>query len=210
MAVMNSGQLQFQKIVGKEILDHIDQVAEFRIRYFQDFPYLYVGNLEYEQRYLDGFAQDEKAVLVKISNSKGDLLGISTGLPLVTCSDILKGASDLFESAGHDANNFYYYGEIILDYSLRGKGILRTVYGLQDKYSQGLGFTRVAIATVVREQNDPRKPRNFFDSDVLWRRLGFKRSPIEFSYSWPTIQKCGRVEETQNTMVYWMKELQSD
>ncbi|RYZ75995.1 MAG: GNAT family N-acetyltransferase, partial [Proteobacteria bacterium] len=107
----------------------VRDVAAFRLKYFKDFPYLYHGTDVYEAAYLQHFCQNPKAILVRVLGDSGELVGISTGLPLVTTSGI--GDEALFTAAGHDPSTYFYYGEVILDHEFRGFGITKTVYALQ-------------------------------------------------------------------------------
>ena len=199
--------LKIEVYTGKAISEHISEVAEFRIRYFHDFPYLYAGNLEYESEYLAGYAKDPASILVKIRDEGGKLLGVSTGLPLATDADILEGAVEMFTGAGLVPKDYYYYGEIILDYSIRRRGFSRRVYSLQDAFAQARGFSKVAIATVVRDAGDPRRPADMADADIVWKGLGFAKTGIEFEYHWPTLESDGTVVDRLNPMVYWTREL---
>jgi len=199
--------LKIEVYTGRAISEHIFEVAEFRIRYFRDFPYLYAGNLGYESEYLAGYAKDSSSILVKISDEGGKLLGVSTGLPLATDADILEGAVEMFVNAGLAPKDYYYYGEIILDYSIRGHGFSRCVYSLQDSYAHARGFSKVAIATVVRDAGDPRRPVDMADAVVVWKGLGFTKTGIEFDYHWPTIESDGAVLDRLNPMVYWTRGL---
>jgi hypothetical protein len=204
---MKGPEFQYQQIYGNEIKNHVSEVAAFRIKYFRDFPYLYVGSSEYEEKYLNGYSEDSKAILVKGHNLAGDLVAVSTALPLVTSSDILSGASEMFQSFGFNPEKIYYYGEIILDYSIRGIGISRRIYDLQDVYAKRNGFQQVVIATVEREDLDSRKPIGYLSIDALWKKLGFTKTSLTFEYEWPTIQLNGKVEAQMNPMVYWIKQI---
>ena len=44
--------LEITSLKGKQILDHIDKLAQLRIAIFKEYPYLYDGNFLYEQKYL--------------------------------------------------------------------------------------------------------------------------------------------------------------
>jgi len=83
---MKINNCKFEFTTGNGILNHISNVANFRLKYFRDFPYLYQGDLDYEIKYLDGYAQDSMAALVQVTNEKGELKAVSTALPLSTCS----------------------------------------------------------------------------------------------------------------------------
>ncbi|MBC7753631.1 MAG: hypothetical protein H7Z71_05300 [Moraxellaceae bacterium] len=192
---------------GKEIEQHLEEIAGFRIKYFKDYPYLYAGDLFYEKNYLNGYICDPKSMLIRILlNEK--VVGISTSIPLLTSSDILTEAESDFDKAALKPEQFYYYGEVILDYSVRGSGLVKVIYDLQDKHAVKSGFSKACIATIVRSQNDSRKPNNYKEADLVWSSLGFKQTDITFKYGWPTIQQDGSVKDFENVMVYWIKNLE--
>lgn len=205
--MLKENKFTVESFSGNSILEHIHEVADFRIKYFKDFPYLYEGNLKYEEDYLRGYAADEKSILVKVHDEAGNLSAVSTALPLITPSDILTDAPKMFSEIGYSPEEFFYYGEIILDYKSRGKGLSRQIFDIQDNYARNYGFSKVAIATVVREENDPRKPSDYLSSDPVWKNLGFEKTPILFEYHWPTIHADGTVKDIQNPMIYWIKSL---
>lgn len=200
-------EFEFRALVGSEILNYVEEIASFRIRYFKDFPYLYSGNLAYEAAYLKGYSNDERSLLILVTNQDGNLVGVSTSLPLSTNSSILDGTGELFKRCGFNPAEYFYYGEIILDYSIRGKGLSRQILEIQDRYSISRGFTKVTLATVVRESSDVRMPDMYSSTDEIWTKLGYELTQIKFEYAWPTIQKDGSVLEQLNPMVYWVKKL---
>lgn len=201
------GGFLYQSYCGREIGEHVHEVAKFRIRYFRDFPYLYEGNLEYEKKYLEAYSLDERSILIKVTDNKDRLLAVSTALPLLTPSNILDRASLMFSEIGLEPTEIFYYGEIILDYTLRGKGIARNIYNLQDQFAKKHGYTKIAIATVVRNEDDPRQPDGYVSSDPVWKNFGFEKTSIEFDFPWPTVQEDGHVAEANNPMLYWVKTL---
>jgi hypothetical protein len=199
--------LSWQITRGSEVLDHIDDIAKFRMKYFRDFPYLYDGNLKYEKNYLRGYTQDEKSLLIIIRNLNNDIVGIATAIPLVTSSDILKETELLFSANEINPCDFYYCGEVILDYSIRSKGIVSKIFEICEKFASTNGFNSVAIATVIRSTDDPRNTSAIMDLDKLWGRMGFLKTNLTFGYSWPTIQRNGESIDSINQMIFWTKKV---
>jgi len=69
--------MYFEKKNRDEILNYLDEIANWRIQYFKVFPYLYQGNLEYEKKYLESFAKTTFAtVALAFDNDK--LVGFAT------------------------------------------------------------------------------------------------------------------------------------
>lgn len=199
--------LDIEIVKGDDIQLYIKEISEFRIRYFRDFPYLYVGNFDYESKYLQGYSDDQCSLLATIRNKKKQLVAISTGLPLSSPSPILENALQLFNKAGISPSKIYYYGEVIIDYPHRGKGLLKEIFRFQDNHVKALGFTRSAIATVIRDDKDNRAPGGYLNPDIIWQNLGYRKTAIVFEYNWPTLQFDGTTQDSANQMIYWVKDL---
>ncbi len=197
-------ELVYEIHIGHQIVNYLEDVASFRIKYFKDYPYLYVGDQNYERKYLSGFANDSKGLLILVKQNK-KIIAVSTGVPLVTNSDILDGAEDGFRSKKLNPFENYYYGEVIIDYAFRGRGIIGKVYELQETFAKSQNFKSVAIATVVRSDDDIRRPENYRSSDPLWLKLGFNRTGIQFNFNWPTIREDLTISDCSNCMEYWIK-----
>ncbi|MBC7398043.1 MAG: hypothetical protein H7333_11420 [Bdellovibrionales bacterium] len=202
---MSFQELHFRIYVGIEIIPHIHEVSKFRVQYFKDYPYLYCGNIDYEKQYLQSFSVEPEAILVAAFDSENKLSAISTGLPLLCSSSILADGPEMFLKNGLDPKKIFYYGEIIISYKYRLKGVVRKVYAMQEKFAITKGFTSIALSTVVRDDFDFRKPQGYKDTDGLWRALGFTRTNMHFEFEWPTYDVNGNVTDQSNQMVYWTK-----
>src|SRR3990167_4137978 len=94
--------------VGKDSADYIEAVSRLRIQIFKEYPYLYEGELDYERRYMQGYTSDDKA-MIAIARVDGILAGVSTGIPLVSDSEIVSDAKKVFSQENIDIGDFYYY-----------------------------------------------------------------------------------------------------
>ena len=77
---------------------------------FREWPYLYDGTLDYEHRYLAGFATAPDAVIVAAYDGEA-MVGAATAAPLAghTAEFI-----PLFAAAGFDPATVFYCGESVL------------------------------------------------------------------------------------------------
>jgi hypothetical protein len=66
---------------GPEIEAYIPDLARLRIEVFRDFPYLYDGTTEYEERYLHTYVESPESVVVLALDGER-AVGASTGLPM--------------------------------------------------------------------------------------------------------------------------------
>ena len=189
-----------------EILPYIQTVSEMRIQEFESFPYLYKGNFNYEKEYMIGFSKGLKSCLgvAKIDNH---IVGICTGMPLQSDADILKDAELVYRNVGHDPGKYYYFGEFIVLPKYRGFGISRKLSYDMEKIAQNLGYHKICLLTVVRNDKDPRKPKNYKNTDYIWESLGYKPDNLTINYHWPTILQSGEVVDDINPMQFWSKNI---
>jgi len=189
------------------ILPHIRTVADLRIRLFRHYPYLYDGSPDYEERYLRGFAQTNRALLLLAFD--GDRpVATATSLPLASGADILEGADKLFEAEGYNPHSVYYYSEILVEPAYRGLGIARRFYEHRAQFARHHGYQTASFAAIVKPESHPQRPPGYFDPAVLWHRLGFTPHPdLRIQYEWPTIEADGSTIERAHTLRFWTKSL---
>ncbi len=61
---MEKKTLDVRSLTGADILPILPDLARLRITVFRDWPYLYDGTLEYEEKYLATFAAAKGAVVI--------------------------------------------------------------------------------------------------------------------------------------------------
>lgn len=198
--------INIREYIGDSIKPHLDEVARWRLQHFREFPYLYAGTFEYEREYLQGMIGDNKSMLLMIDDQQGQLVGISTGVPLCGGAEIVGDAPKLFRGAGLQAEKYYYFGEVIIAPDARGKSVARKMFDHQEARAASWGFASGCLAVVVREKPDARQPKYYVDSDKVWCGLGYSKTQLTFEYEWPTIQVDGSVRETSNSLVFWTKD----
>ncbi|MEK6627422.1 MAG: GNAT family N-acetyltransferase [Bdellovibrionota bacterium] len=202
----NSNRYSVETIKSDHLIFYLNAIAAFRIKYFREFPYLYEGNLEYEQKYISGFAKNPKALLL-IIKSDDEIVGVSTAIPLISDADILGNASKKFTEKKLNPKEFYYYGEVVIKPEHRGQGIASYLMRKQETFAKDLGYKKISLATVVRDKNDPRTPKDYVSTDEVWKAVGFKKEEIFINYEWPTILSNNTIKSIDNQMVFWTKEL---
>lgn len=198
--------LRIETSFGRDIAPHIAELAALRIRGFRDFPYLYEGSLDYERHYLEGYLAEPRATLIRVLD--GDkLAAAATSTPLASSADIVAEAPELFAAAGHAPKDFYYYAEILVEKAYRGRGIAQLVYAERERLAQSWGYEHLCLAVVERDEHHPLRPADYQSPERIWRRDGFVKTDITFTYSWPTIHADGHVAEVDNPMRFWTKDL---
>ena len=191
---------------GENILPYIDFIAQLRIVTFKEFPYLYQGNLEYEKKYLSGYSSTENS-MIAIAWIDNKIAGISTGIPLISDSDIVAGAKDLFIKHQINPENYYYYGETIILPKYRGLGLSKKIFSAQDKKAKDLGFHYACMMTVIREMNHPLIPSDYKSPEPLWRKLGFAKNGLKATFNWPTICSDSSINDMPNDLEFWVKDI---
>ena len=70
-------------VAGAALQARIEQLAALRIRVFRDFPYLYDGTIEYEQKYLQTYIDHPDSVIVlAFDDVDNKIVGASTAIPM--------------------------------------------------------------------------------------------------------------------------------
>lgn len=195
------GTVELALVTGRAIEAHLGALADLRISVFQEYPYLYLGDPEYEQRYLASYAATG-AGLVVLALDGARVVGAATALPLAQHSDEVVPP---LERAGYPAASVYYFGESVLARPYRGRGLGRAFLEHRERRARELGFRVAAFCAVERPADHPRRPPGYRGHDELWASCGFRRRPdITAHFSWRDLDEPG---ETAKPMTFWIKEL---
>ena len=179
----------------------LPDLARLRIAVFRDWPYLYDGTLDYEERYLAHFLEDPGAVLV-IARDGGMIVGAATASPMAGQDAAF---SKPFADAGHDVATLSYFGESVLLPDYRGHGIGHAFFDHREAAAQAWGATAACFCGVVRPADHPLRPSGPRDLAPFWRTRGY--TPLEgmlAHYDWKDIDQS---EETAHPMQFWHRSL---
>ncbi len=202
---MSKFQYRIEKKIGREIENFIPEIARLRIHVFREFPYLYDGSLEYETKYLQTYLDNPHSfvalAIIEESNGTERIIGASTGIPL---NDEIEEIRDTFISHGLSLEEFFYFGESVLELPYRGKGIGKAFFQAREEYARGLGFQKTCFCAVIRPTHHPLRPKDYRPLDPFWTKLGYKRHPeLTTKFSWKDIDK---ETEDKKELVFWIKE----
>lgn len=181
---------------------HIDAIARLRIAVFRDWPYLYDGDLSYEQQYLRDFAASPGAIAICAFDGTA-MVGASTGLPM---TDAHHEFSDPFRAAGIALEDVFYCAESVLLASHRGRGLYRRFFDGREAHARRLGgYRTIAFCGIVRPDDHPLKPEDAVSLDPVWRHFGYTPRPdMTCRFSWLDIDQPA---ETEKTLQFWLKPL---
>ena len=190
----------------------INVLAEFRLHYFREFPYLYVGTEQGEREHLAEYIANPTARLLIARDRDADnkVVGVAIGTMLSTETDILRQIGERLQSHKIVPERFYYFGEMIFDPEYRHHGIGRRMLEMLKNAGQKQGADRYCFLAVAREPGDVRRPADHIDSELIFRKFGFAKTDVYVTFEWPTIQADGRVEKTPNQLDLWIDTLEAE
>ncbi|MGV8959560.1 MAG: GNAT family N-acetyltransferase [Stenotrophomonas sp.] len=188
---------------GQQLLPFLDDVARLRIRVFNDWPYLYQGDPDYERDYLRVYADTSDALCV-IARAGDEVVGASTGLPLSADGPAFRKP---FEEAGIDPAQVFYFGESVLLPAWRGQGIGHAFFDAREAHARSLGrFAMTAFCAVDRADDDPRQPPGQRRNDAFWGKRGYTRQPgMSVHLSWKEIGQG----EVAHLLTFWTRPLET-
>ena len=195
-------KIRIESYRGEAVRKFIPAIAKLRMEVFREYPYLYIGDEEYEKRYLEKFITAKDAIVV-VAWDKEEIIGISTGFPFIYEAEAMQRP---FLKARLNADDFFYFGEFVLQKKYRGRGIGHQFFVLQDEHVRNLGrFKYICLCVVKRSDEDPKRPLDYKPSTKFWQDRGFVKHPELIAlYPW---QEIDEDKETLKEMVFWIKQL---
>lgn len=196
--------VSFKTITGADLAPYIPDLARLRIQIFREYPYLYDGNEDYENTYLQTYIQSEQAMAVlAIDDATQKVIGASTGVPMAQEEPAFK---QPFLQAGFNPELIFYCGESVLLPEYRGQGIYQHFFRERERYARSLkGLTHICFCGVVRPAGHPLKPADYQPLDAVWQHFGYQpRADLMTEYAWKDIDQA---TETDHPMMFWIKTL---
>lgn len=190
---------------GQALQQYIPALAQLRIEVFRDFPYLYDGDLAYEENYLQTYIRCDKAVIV-LALDGDKVIGASTGIPMqFESAEFIQP----FITHGYDPDRVFYCAESVLKKQYRGLGLGVRFFEHRESHARELGgFDYFSFCCVQRAEDHPLRPENYVPLDKFWNKRGYTKHPeLATSYAWKDIDQP---EETSKTMIFWLKKYVSD
>lgn len=190
-----------RRYAGPQVRDVVPALARLRILVFREYPYLYDGDLSYEERYLRTYADSPRSAVV-VAFDGDRVVGASTGLPLADEPEEIRRP---FVDQGHDLGRIFYCGESVLRREYRGQGLGVRFFEEREAHARELGLPITCFCAVVRPADHPLRPPGYVPLDAFWRRRGYEPRPeLRATISW---KELGEEEETPKPMAFWMKRL---
>jgi len=195
-------QLRVERVRGSEAARWLAEVASLRIAVFRDWPYLYAGDLGYEQEYLATYTQSPDSVFV-LAFAGERVIGASTGVPL---ADETAAFQAPFIAQGMPVEDVFYFGESVLLPEFRGQGLGHAFFDQREAHARALGrFTHTAFAAVDRAEDDPRQPPGYRPNDAFWHKRGYRRQPdMRMQLDWEEIGS----HDISHSLTFWLRALE--
>jgi len=193
-------ELRYRRLVGAELIQHLPALARLRIEVFHAFPYLYEGTMEYEQQYLQTYAQAPESVIVGAFDGE-QLVGAATATALIREPDYV---TDAFRRLGWNPVEFFYYGESVLQLAYRNQGAGVRFFEERENHARALGYRKAVFCAVDRPADHPRRPAEYVPLDAFWNRRGFQKVPeLQCFFSW---QDLDEDQQSEKSMTFWRKD----
>lgn len=192
-------ELHQELATGKDIAKLIPSLGQLRIRVFYDFPYLYEGSQEYEEKYLQVYTQNPLSIAFGVFDGDNPV-GATTGMPLSAES---KEIQQPFLDRGLNTDAIFYFGESILLPEYRGQGLGHRFFDVREKHALENGFKITAFCSVVRPEDHPLKPVDYRSNHAFWTKRGYTQQDYSCRMSW---LDRNETTETEKELIFWTRE----
>lgn len=196
-----SSSVSIKRVSGKALRAYISDVARLRIAVFRDFPYLYDGTTEYEEKYLQTYIDCDEAVVVLALDGE-QVVGASTAIPMQF--ETAEFQAPLLQ-AGLNPEKIFYCAESVLLAPYRGLGLGWRFFDEREAHARELGrFSHSCFCAVERAIDHPLRPHDHQSLDSLWNKRGYYPQNLTTLYRWKDIDQT---HESDKTMRYWLKNM---
>ena len=193
--------VKIKVLTGSELVQNLPKLARLRISVFRDWPYLYEGSLDYEEKYLARYAKTEGAVIIGAFDNT-ELVGAATGEPLD--KEVIQFRKP-FEDRGFSPADIFYLAESVLEPEFRGQGVGHQFFEEREAHARRLGYSLAAFCAVIRPADHPARPSDYRTLDPFWAKRGYRSvDGLIVHFPW---QDLGSDEETEKPMQVWMRSL---
>jgi GNAT superfamily N-acetyltransferase len=201
VAELSVAELNVEVLSGPGLKAAIPELSRLRVAVFREFPYLYVGDAEYEARYLQSYLNTPESLVVLVRDGEA-VVGASSALPLKTEQAELRAP---WEAAGINLNPIWYLAESVLLPEYRGRGLGVRFFEERERRGRELGYDIATFCSVERAADHPARPADYVPLDAFWGHRGYVRRPeLVAQLPW---QDLDEERESSKKMVFWTNDL---
>jgi len=199
MIQYDNQRIEILRLSGSDITWYISHLAELRIRVFREFPYLYLGIKDYEEKYLKRYTNSDDTVIV-LAKSGDKIVGASTGMPM---KDEDKMVYSSFITAGLEPEKYFYFGESVLLKPYRGIGIGVRFFEERESHAKEIGYNFTTFCAVDRPIDHPRRPADYKSLDKFWENRGYVQFPeLKATFKWKDLDDHA---DSPKSLTFWIK-----
>jgi GNAT superfamily N-acetyltransferase len=190
-------------VTGAAVQALIPALAKLRITVFREWPYLYDGTEDYEQKYLQVYVDSPRA-MIAVATDGDNVVGASTCLPMADAGSEMR---EPLAAAGFDPAKIFYFGESLLLPAYRGRGVGVEFFKQREVHAVADGVCDQALFYAVRRPADHlMRPADAVSLHEFWHHRGY--APLKDVYCQMAWKQVGE-GEVMNTLDAWMKRLRS-
>jgi GNAT superfamily N-acetyltransferase len=192
--------MRLETLDGAAARAALPALARLRTAVFAEWPYLSDGDAGQEEDYLKTLVAGREAAVV-VAWDGAEPVGMATCQPMAESFATVQAA---FRRRSLDPAHFCYFGESVLLPAWRGQGIGLGFFAAREAQARRLGLAATAFCAVVRNANDPRRPRGYRPLDGFWHRRGYAPRPdLSCIFHW---REHGDTAETPHALGFWVKD----
>jgi GNAT superfamily N-acetyltransferase len=202
MSQSSPAPLRIETLTGPALVPVLPALARLRTEVFRAWPYLYEGEADYEQTYIQAYVTSPRAAII-VAFDGAEPVGASTCLPLADETDNIQAP---FRARGIDPARVFYFGESVLLPRYRGSGAGVAFFAAREAHARAVSEADyAAFCAVIRAPDDPRRPPDAVPLDAFWRKRGYTPMPgMTCTMHW---REIGTTGETENRLAFWLKSL---
>lgn len=192
--------LELKTFIGNQARVIFNDLAWLRIQIFKSFPYLYLGEIDYEKKYLERYFQ-ASSFFVAALYDRSQIIGATTAIALNEESEEIRLP---LTRAGFDTHECFYFGESLLLESYRGLGLGHVFFDLREQHALQKSEIRTTFfCSVIRPKNHPLKPTTYVPLDAFWKKRNYQPLNVFCEMSWTDLDQA---VETSKSLQFWKKD----
>lgn len=193
--------LRYETHTGDAIAAVLPDVARLRIAVFREWPYLYDGDPDYEERYLAGYCACDSSIVVTARDGER-IVGAATGLRMDHAD---RDYSEAFALTELPQDRTFYLAESVLLPEYRGQGAGHAFFALRERHALALGLRWAVFCAVIRPEDHPSRPEGARSLERFWHGRGY--APllgVTARFRWKDL---GEDAESYKPMQFWIRDL---